>query len=492
MFFLNKVISSFNNYPDRNAFCIEDKFYTYDDLAKNVSLIQNKLNHFHSEDKIGIIVGNNIETYAAIIAILLSGRTYIPIHPGHPPERIQQIIQQSGLKVILTKSSEYSFIGIQVLEYAIMQDANKEITFAIPNIDIVHTHAYILFTSGSTGIPKGVSITYYNLDSFVSAFFANGYQIDEYDRFVQMFDLTFDLSVMSYLLPLCIGACVYTVSENGMKFTNVFAILEKYHITFALLVPSLLSHLRPYFDEISLPHLKYNLFCGEALYNDVLTEWMNCAPGAIFENVYGPTEATIFCLIYRIHDKTSVSVYNEIVCIGKPMKNMEALIVSEHAEIQDDNDNGELCLSGSQLTPGYLNEEQNKTTFFTLNGKKYYRTGDIAYKEKNGNFMFCGRVDQQVKIQGYRIELSEIEFHLRKLTKSGVVAIVVKGNNGLNQIDVVFEDKTTSVENVLSELKTKLPAYMIPVNVHFITPFPLNVNGKTDRKAISKMITTSI
>jgi non-ribosomal peptide synthetase component F len=312
--------------------------------------------------------------------------------------------------------------------------------------------------------------------------------MSEQDRFLQMFDLTFDLSVMSYLIPLCIGASVYPVPEKGMKFMTVYSILEEHNISFALMVPSILSSLRQYFPEISLPAMRYSLFCGEALHKDVSLEWMKCIPNAIVENVYGPTEATIFCLTYRLDPTKEIVESNGIVCIGTPMEGMGAIVADENNQPVADGEKGELCLSGHQLTPGYLDPEKSKPVFFDLNGVRHYRTGDIAYRRTDGNFIYCGRLDHQVKIQGFRVELGEIEHHARTVYACNAVAIPVTNAQGMSQIDIVLEKETTNKDTIIAGLKDRLPSYMVPTDVHFITPFPLNVNGKIDRKALTKTI----
>ncbi len=489
MLFLHKIVSVFNTFPDRNAFCIQDRHYTYSELESRVSAIQLTLTgKFKDEQRIGVLLSDHIDTYAAILAVLLSGKTYIPIHPGHPADRTELIIQQADLKVIFSIFETIPFPSVEHINTTVLAGNNQPV--AATGEDILRKNAYILFTSGSTGVPKGTPISYHNLNSFTEAFFNLGYQLDEQDRFLQMFDLTFDLSVMSYLIPMCLGACVYTIPEKGVKFTSIYGILDKYNITFILMVPSILSYLRPYFPEISLPALRYSLFCGEALLTDIVSEWAMCVPNAIIENVYGPTEATIFCLTYRVAPKTGILDNNGIVTIGKPMDNMEAIIVDEDRNELHDGSKGELCLFGNQVTEGYLSEEKNKEAFFLINGKKYYRTGDIATKLPDGNFNYCGRIDHQVKIQGFRVELSEVEHHVRTIVNGpNAVALAIEaGSQGLNQIEIVIESVAMNTEELLQTLKTKLPSYMMPANVHYINPFPLNVNGKTDRKALKNMI----
>ena len=490
MSFHNQLVSSFINYPSGNAFCIKNNFYSYEKVSNLTNAILQIINQYPDEQRFGVIVSDDIETYAAVIALLMAGKTYIPIHPHHPADRTEQIIEQSGIGYILTKPQEKTFPGVTTLnliEADLLENITESVTLSqFEPLD--ENYAYILFTSGSTGIPKGVPITYHNLDAFVSAFYALGYDLNEKDHFLQMFDLTFDLSVMSYLIPLCLGACVYTIPDSGTKFTHVYGVLEEHNITCALMVPSIINYLRPYFAEISLPEMRYSLFCGEALLKDVVGEWQSCVPNAIIENVYGPTEATIFCLTYRFNHP--IEDYNGIVTIGKPMMDMESIIVDETSKPVQEGDKGELCLYGPQLTPGYLNADKTREAFFELDGKRYYRTGDIAYQTDNGNFMYCGRVDHQVKIQGFRVELSEVEFHLRNISGMGnVVALAITNPNGLNQIDAVFEEEPANMEAIMTELKIKVPSYMIPSRVHFISPLPLNANGKTDRKALQKTIT---
>jgi len=490
-----KIANAFAGYNDRNAFCINQKYYSYSDTGFRINGIKEKILHSATQN-IGIVIYDDIETYSSILAVLFAGKTYVPINPHNPPDRNDSIIEQSEIRLILTSCEEEIKSVVTVLNsltiFPTNEVAGANSLITAPEISD-EQNAYILFTSGSTGVPKGVPIKVKNLASFVEAFFALDYQVDETDRFLQMFDLTFDLSIMSYLIPLTVGACVYTVPAGDIKFTSAYTILEDYEITVALMVPSILSFLHNYFDEISFPKMKYSLFCGEALYTDLTSGWAKCVPNALIQNVYGPTEATIFCLTYDWKRDATNKDHNGILCIGKPMKDMKAIVVDEQLKEVGAETPGELCLSGGQLTSGYLkNPEKNESSFFhhTIDNKDhiFYRTGDICFIDKDGDFMFSGRLDNQIKIQGFRVELSEIEHHAREFLKSPNVVAVTSQNENDNTLIHLFIEQSDKTEGLNKYLKTKIPAYMIPAEIRSLDNLPLNVNGKVDRKAIKQLI----
>jgi amino acid adenylation domain-containing protein len=447
----------------------------------------------------GIITNDDIETYATIVALLLLGKCFVPIDSKHPNDRNFHIIGQTELSCIYC--SDKSYLSDEFLS---KQSSLLVFTKNLPSSSkgLVHNNyseedlAYILFTSGTTGFPKGVPITYKNLNSFINAFLSYGYDFNSSDRFLQIFDLTFDLSIYSYLFPLIIGASIYTIPKNEIRYSFAYTLLEDHQITCALTVPSFVNFLKPYFEEIDLPDVKYWLFCGEALQKDIIGDWKKCIPKGKILNVYGPTEATIFCTNYECFGLPDMDKdYNGIVCIGKPMPGVDVLIVGEELQEVVLGATGELCLSGEQTTKGYVkNPERNKTSFFTIEkdgkDKTYYRTGDLCFIDKDGDLMYTGRLDSQVKVQGFRVELSEIENHARSLNfVSDAVAVAVSDNQSNTLIHLfvtpVLENKN---EEILRHLRSKIPEYMVPKEVHSIKSFPLNVNGKTDRKELSKLL----
>ena len=499
---LEMIKESYERFSTRNAFYINGLFYNYSDFAQTVSNIRNYLElHFKGKEKLaGFLIYDDLESYASPFGILFAEMGFVPINPENPIERNISIIKQAGLKVILTSKDNLELQSSAKTEGFILVNiknlTNSKIDLTVKNTDEEET-AYILFTSGSTGTPKGVPLSRKNLYSFADAFFKLGYKIDERDRFLQIFDMTFDLSIMSYVIPLCIGACVYTVPPGGIKYASAYTLLEEQEITFSLMVPSILTYLRPYFNEINLEKMKYSLFCGEALYVDIVREWSKCVPNALIQNVYGPTEATIFCSTYTIPKNISeIKNYNGSVCIGKAMENMGLAIYDENNSPVYPGEKGELCLTGDQLTPGYINNPvKNKEAFFiaTSNGvqKRYYRTGDLAFVDENGDFMYSGRIDFQIKVQGYRVELGEIEHYVRQYTRlNNVAAVAFERNTGIVQIYLFLENYTGEINEIRMHLKSKVPSYMLPAEISSIPSFPLNVNGKVDRKALLKIAET--
>ena len=487
---LEPLLLSFDQYAGNNAFCINGVFYTYNQFGEIVSSIRDSVKELRQDNiNIGLVANDDIETYAAIIALWLEGKCYVPVNPETPAERNKNVLKQAGVSVVIDSSQQPLFTDFIVIK-------SKELVFKeinlIPNDVSNEALAYIFFTSGTTGVPKGVPISRSNLAGFIKAFFALEIEMDEADKCLQMFELTFDLSVMSYLAPLLKGACVYTIPKDKIKFNYIAELLEEQHLTVALMVPSIIHYLRPYFDEIDCASMKYSLFCGEALPLDVTKEWADCIPNAKIMNVYGPTEDTIFCTHYTYNRTAENKVSNGLLSIGQPMHETYTIIVNEKNEIVKPGEKGQLCLGGVQLTPGYWkNEEKNKETFFytEYNGAttRFYKTGDLCLADGDGDIMYLGRIDSQIKVQGFRVELSEIEFFAKEyLQKINAVAIAFTNQISNTEIGMVIESGEFDTKELINYMKTKMPGYMIPTQVRFVNSFPLNTNGKIDRKPLKE------
>jgi D-alanine--poly(phosphoribitol) ligase subunit 1 len=487
---LSKFLDSVSKFPDRNAFLINEVFYTYSEFWDRISIIRYGIRQMKFDYKIlGIVAHDDIETYASIFALWLEGLSYIPLHPKQPMDRNLEIIEQAGIQKVLDANLESDYSSELVIK-------TKEFDLKLKETDILTVSeddlAYVLFTSGSTGKPKGVQISRGNVGQFMDAFMETGFEINETDKGLQCFDLTFDVSVQSFLVPLTHGACVYTIPHDQIKYSYVYGLLEDYELTFGIFAPSMIRFLRPYFDEISLPKLRYCILTAEASPVDLILEWQKCIPKAKMYNFYGPTEATIYCTYYNIPLQNTIKQANGMLCIGKPFHGIKAVILDEDLHRVATGVKGEMFIAGNQLTSGYWdNSEKNEESFVNLTfenvTERYYKTGDLCFQDAEGDIMYFGRLDYQVKIQGYRIELGEIEFNAREIINGkNAIAFTFDGMGGNQEIAICLEIDTFDQDNFLEILKSKLPSYMIPSKVFCLEEFPLNTSGKIDRNSIKK------
>lgn len=480
------LAKSLIKYSTNIAFVIDEQKYTYEYLASVIGGIQQLIKQNHAGNRIGIIANNDIETYSSILACIISGITYVPIEPTHPAERNGHIINLAELNFILnskpenelsrwTDSTSCRFITTQKIRPAELN---------VPET-ITNQTAYILFTSGTTGFPKGVPISYGNLEAFTRNVAGMNLNIIESSRFLQVFDLTFDLSVFSYLIPMLYGACVYTLPKSPLRHIMSLELIDSEQITHVLSVPSFVNGFSNYFSEIELHSITHWLFCGEALKCKMTGEWKKCLPKARVINVYGPTEATIFCTEYDCSGE--IEHMNGVVCIGKPFSGTGFSLMKDNSG----DSSGELLISGDQLSAGYLfNSKVEYDAFFESENGKQYNTGDICLKDESGNYFYLGRKDKQVKIQGFRIEPGEVEYHANLIEGIEDAVILADEKADGNFVLVMFYISADSIaENKIREaLQQKLPHYMIPSEFIKLDKFPLNVNGKTDRKELANLL----
>lgn len=484
-YILTPFIKAVDLYGTANAFCINDNFYTYNDFARSISKIRLALRKYSNKYPIvGIVANDDLETYAAIFALWMEGCAYVPLHPKQPMDRSMEIINQAGISLLIdsdidTKYKDISLINSSNLSFNTIDLKPKPISD--------DELAYILFTSGSTGKPKGVQITRKNLSSFMKSFWETGFIIRENDRCLQCFDLTFDVSVQSFLVPLTRGACTYTIPHNQIKYSYVYGLLEDHQLTFSVMTPSMIRYLKPYFNEISNPVMRYNIVTAEASPTDLISEWSKCIPNAEIFNFYGPTEATIYCTYYRFNRIESNKHVNGMMSIGRPLWGVEAIIIDESHNLLSNNKKGQLCICSEQVTPGYLKDPlKNEESFFEINFKgkpaRFYKTGDSCIFDDEGDILIYGRQDHQIKIDGYRIELGEIEYHARNFLKGqNVIANAFTNAIGNTEILLFIEGIFDNEKDLSDYLINKLPNYMVPKKYLSIEKFPINTSGKVDR-----------
>ena len=500
---LKQIKDALATHSTRQAFCFLDTFYSYRDLSNQISKIVNlltrKIPDTSTKRNIGIVTNNDLETYASLIACWFLGYGYVPINLYLPQDRNKVIIREADIEYILSSSDNLTANDLDesLASFILTSGSDTENSgeLIIPSFS-EGSIAYIIFTSGSTGIPKGVPVTQANLMAFIENFFTSGFDIECSDRCLQMFELTFDVSISSFLLPLLRGACVFPVGGEGIRYIQTLKYIQQYQLTSIQIVPSIIRLAAPLLNRFKFPSVRNCILTGEASSIDLIPEWQACVTNARIFNFYGPTEAAIFCSFYRCSDK-GLKNYNGMLAIGKPMGNTELLILDEDRREVDVGSKGELYIGGSQLSKGYLNSpSQSSESFLELADKGnrvFYKSGDMVYMDGDGEIYYCGRFDNQVKIQGFRVELGEIEFLVRDKFRINNVVVVSEIKRTASELILILESgESGNNDSILNYLRHKLPQYMVPAGIIRLKEFPLTSSGKTDRRKIKELISVGV
>jgi amino acid adenylation domain-containing protein len=457
--------------------------------------------------------------YAAVLGALMAGNGYVPLNRTFPIDRTRLMLERSMCRsVIVDAGSESQLEALlcsiassmviicpdlaDVTELAAKLPAHRiigadqlaEAELWSPVDVAADSIAYLLFTSGSTGQPKGVMVSHANVLHYVDCV-TKRYSFTTNDRLSQTFDLTFDLSVHDMFVAWENGACLCCPSQKQLIKPGAF--INDARLTAWFSVPSTAVFMRRFgvLKPDMYPGLRLSLFCGEALPVETVRQWALAAPNSVIENIYGPTELTIACTAYRWDSEKSPDESEQgVVPIGQPFDDMKALIVDEQLREIEDGTDGELLVTGPQLSLGYWqDEEKTRRAFVHLAGKDgiYYRTGDrVRRLAVDKPFVYLGRLDNQIKVLGHRVELGEVEAAIRQL--SGLEGVVALGwpttESGADGIEVFLETNGFNTKTLAMQLKEKLPVYMLPRDILVLDRFPLNANGKYDRKALQLIL----
>lgn len=365
--------------------------------------------------------------------------------------------------------------------------AEQWVTPSVSEDDI----AYLLFTSGSTGRPKGVMVAHRNIARFLDVV-TERYGLSPADRFSHLFDVTFDLSLFDLFGAWSSGGCLCCPTGPQRMFPARYVADSALTVWFSVPSTALLMKETEALVPGSLPGLRLGLFCGEALTVPVAEAFAATAPNAVIENIYGPTELTLACTAFRWTPQSAQQAEGGIVPIGDPFPGMTALVVDEQLRPVGPGEGGELIMTGPQLALGYWNDEDKTRAAFVVppgQDETFYRTGDRVRRPKSDDepLLFLGRLDSQIKLRGYRVELGEIEAVLRE--EAGLdVAIAVgwppTASGGAEGVVAFIDDADLDTNALLDRVAERLPRYMVPREVRVVERFPLNVNGKVDRKAL--------
>ncbi len=502
--------------PDNIALAIEDRTWTYAELRERAQRIASWLTCSGSRkpSRVGILASRTIETYAGILGTCWSGAAYVPISPKLPEERLAGILERTKLDALVLDPSGFGLLSPSLRHMLPARVLGPE-SFLTDNLSsddpprVDHWEdlprfdahdepgcmdenalAYIIFTSGTTGTPKGVMISAGNVRGFVTAL-QGRYQFQPDDRVAQPSEVSFDNSVFDLFNTWEAGAALYVVPVNQLmgplRFLKANAITVWYSVPSFAISMHRMKLLRPG----ALPSLRYSAFAGEALPVTIAEAWRAAAPNSILDCLYGPTETTVVCTGDRFSDAPHVTESRGIVSIGKAFPGMDGILVDAKHDELPQGQAGELAFSGRQVALGYFEDEPlTQSRFPVIDGRRWYLTGDLAYQDEDGLLHHLGRVDNQVKIQGNRVELEEVEAHLRSACGSETVAAVAWPTQYGTAAKLIgfVSDATVCADDALGALRKKLPSYMIPARIHELDTLPASANGKIDRKALARML----
>ncbi|KVG73556.1 D-alanine--poly(phosphoribitol) ligase [Burkholderia ubonensis] len=481
---------------------IEERQWTYAALAARARAIAAAIVHAHAGQapaRVGLLAARTPDAYTGYLAIQQLGAAAVPLNPAFPHARLATICARARLDCVLTDLAEFEDLGAPLVRTP--DDAAPGDDVPLPGRAAGRDDlAYILFTSGSTGAPKGVPVTHGNLDAYLRHVIPR-YEVGPGARLSQMFDLTFDVSVFDLFVAWGAGATVVVPTRGDLlapvRFVNRCA------ISHWCSVPSVISFARRLgaLRAGAMPTLRVSLFAGEPLTLQQADAWRLAAPNSLLENFYGPTEVTITCSEYRLpaDRRAWPETVNGTLPIGTVYPHLEHLILDDAGREADE---GELCVRGSQRFPGYIDPENDRDRFVRfeagrahthdgttpLDAQHWYRTGDRVARV-DGLLVHLGRLDHQIKARGYRIELGEIEAALRD--QAGVhdaVVVPVASGDGELDLEAVCTGVNVHPDALLTALRLRLPAYMVPREIRVFAELPLNANGKIDRRAIAAIL----
>jgi len=471
--------------PERTAHVSGERTLTYGELRRSSDGLASYLTERFGEDRrpIAVLGHREPEMLIAFLGAVKSGRPYVPIDTALPQTRTDQIVATSDAAFVLTPD--------QIRQFSFRELRGPPIPLG------KNDPFYILFTSGSTGKPKGVIITLACLEHFISWMLAEQQFKEGAEVFLNQAPFSFDLSVTDLYCSLATGGMLFSISrdliENPKK---LYSALATSGVTTWVSTPSFaqMCLVEDNFAEAMLPRVRRFLFCGETLAPQTAAQLLARFPQAQVWNMYGPTEATVATTSIQV-DPAILEKYSPLP-VGRVMPGTRIFIVDEKGGELSARNRGEVIIAGPNVSPGYVGRpDLTACAFFHYRGLRAYKTGDLG-RFCDSLLFFEGRIDEQIKLSGYRIELGDVEANLRALptVRDAVVMPVIK--SGAAQSLTAFVSLAARTEtsdfklahNLRSQLGERLPAYMLPRKFVFLEAFPMTANGKVDRTALANSL----
>lgn len=519
------LLEAFNQYKNKIAIKTSNEDISYNELYKRSISIADFIST-NKYKKVAILGYRSVNVYAVILAAIFANQTYVPLNPRFPEKRTIEMILDSDvdaiivckecaayLKKLLKEAKIDKDVIVEASDEFCEQDFSKESSYNITRLSFTASNKteigeaskinfdenkpiYVIYTSGTTGKAKGVIVSYFHFFSYIEKIL-NYYNYNENDVFSQMSEITFDLSLQDLCSSILSGGTLIPIPKEYLFCPA--PIISKFKITVFHAVPYVISMLKKM--EMLEPELmnsiRISIFVGEPLWYEQVRDWIKSCPNSVVYNTYGPTETTVIIMRYKVYDPNIMTIdslkdLEGVVPLGTTFPRAKAGIFNDYNVELAKNEIGQIYLAGDQVGLGYLNsKEKTNEAFLNLGETLWYKTGDNGYVDDNGNFIFKGRRDDQVKINGFRVDLLEIDEKLRLASKRRAMSIPLR--NELNQITnlvaAVEGDEDNKIkDDIVSTLKNYLPFYMQVHDIVFIIEFPVNYNGKLDRKALTQQV----
>lgn len=468
-------------YPDKTVYMDPGKSLTFSEVlikAKAVGsyIIKQNIN----EKPVAVMLQRDVDTIAAFLGVVYSGHAYAPVGLDIPEERKGKILKRLDPSFILNEDNIGEAFNTAIDEASLKHTRDKA---------ALSDPLYIIFTSGSSGDPKGVITSQLSLMNYISAY-SEMMGINDSDVMASQSPLDYIAAIRDIYVPLFTGASdVLIPKEYFMQPDRLFDMLNEHSVTavgWSTSAITVLTKLKAFKDK-TLKTLKKICFSGSVMPGTVLRQWQEALPGALFVNQYGPTETTASCTYYKLDH---VVKDDEVIPIGIPYRNYRVFLLSEDDREVPDGEEGEITVSGIGVTCGYINDPDRTKAVFTVNPletsfeERIYRTGDIGIMRKDGNLEYHGRRDRQIKYMGHRVELDEIE---SAAAAYGITECAALYQEEKEQI-WFFCVSDKSLKDISLALREKLPGFMVPRKIRILEELPHLPNGKTDFTTLKSML----
>lgn len=493
---------SVEKYADRVAIKYNNEKKTYRELNNSANTIANYIlsQGIAPQSKVIVIAERSLAMIEILLGVLKAGCVYIPVDSSYPTKRMKHIIKDSESKLLITSdkdiveglnlSEDIDLLSLTDIYSSIHQNTNN------PSVQITRDSAlYVIYTSGSTGNPKGVVINNRNVIRLFEAT-KQIFQFHAFDIWCMFHSYCFDFSVWEMYGALLFGGCLVIVpKETAQNTRDFYDFLVNENISILNQTPSafyqLLKEEAHRENHLLSKTLRHLIFGGEILDIKRLSDWFDYYHLKVnVVNMYGITETTVHAT-YKVLTVKDCLTFQRGSVIGKPLRDLEVLLLDENGFSVPKGADGEMYISGAGLANGYLNDKKKTEVVFKelqINGgiKRWYKTGDLARLNAENELVYLGRIDEQIKIRGYRIELKEIESVLLRLKNVNNGVVLVERNNELDKYIAMYVEAGAGVtkQEIREYLAQYLPSYMVPAKISFVKSIPLTVNGKVDKKSL--------